>query len=107
MDEGTRQGSPQLAGPPGEPKTPEGEPKSPEQIRHDIEQTRVELGDTVEAIARKTDVKSRAQEAVADVKQTAQERVAVAKQSAQRNPVPFAVAGALAAAFVLWRLSSR
>jgi Protein of unknown function (DUF3618) len=97
VDEGTRQGSPQLA----------DEQKTPDEIRRDIEQTRVELGDTVEAIARKTDVKSRAQERVADVKQTAQQQVAVAKESAQRNPVPFAVAGALAAAFVLWRLSSR
>jgi hypothetical protein len=83
------------------------EQKTPDEIRRDIEQTRAELGDTVEAIAYKTDVKSRAQERVAYVKTTAQERVAVAKESAQRNPMPFAVGGALLAAFVLWRLSSR
>ena len=37
-----------------------GETKSPEQIQADIEQTREELGDTVEALAEKTDVKAQA-----------------------------------------------
>lgn len=34
--------------------------RTPDEIRSDIEQTREDLGDTVEALAAKTDVKSRA-----------------------------------------------
>ena len=41
-----------------------GENKSPEQIRADIEQTREQLGDTVEALAEKTDVKAQAKQYV-------------------------------------------
>jgi Protein of unknown function (DUF3618) len=36
------------------------------QIREEIEQTRAEMGDTVDALAHKTDVKSRVKESVAD-----------------------------------------
>ena len=36
--------------------------KSPEQLRAEIEETREDLGDTVEALAAKTDVKKRARE---------------------------------------------
>ena len=38
------------------------ETRSPEEIRADIEQTREEVGDTVEALAAKTDVKAQARE---------------------------------------------
>ncbi len=36
------------------------EPKTPAEIRAEIDQTREELGDTVEALAEKTDVKAQA-----------------------------------------------
>lgn len=38
--------------------------KSPEEIRRDIEETREDLGDTVDALSAKTDVKARAQGAI-------------------------------------------
>jgi hypothetical protein len=40
-------------------------PETPEELRDDIERTRRDLGDTVAALADKTDVKSRAKERVA------------------------------------------
>jgi Protein of unknown function (DUF3618) len=43
--------------------------RSPEEIRADIEATRAELGDTVEALAGKTDVKARGQAKVEEVKE--------------------------------------
>ena len=62
------------------------ETKSPEQIRADIEQTRDELGDTVEALAEKTDVKAQAKNRISAVKDAAQtkrdEYAAKAKQAA-------------------------
>ena len=88
-----------------------GETQSPEQIRADIEQTREELGDTVEALAEKTDVKAQAKSRISAVKNTAQDKrdeyVAKAKQATpesaaagaqqltstvQDKPLPFAVA---------------
>jgi hypothetical protein len=40
--------------------------QDPSQIREEIEQTRAEMGDTVDALAHKTDVKSRVKESFAD-----------------------------------------
>ena len=79
--------------------------REPEEIRRDIESTRVEMGDTVEALAEKADVKTQAQRKAADV----QEKVAGARQSAvqkaRENPIPVAVAGALVAALILRRIA--
>ena len=47
-------------------------PEDPAQLRDDIERTRQDLGDTVAALAEKTDVKARAKEKVAEVKTKAQ-----------------------------------
>jgi ElaB/YqjD/DUF883 family membrane-anchored ribosome-binding protein len=46
-----------------------GEQRDPEQIRRDIEQTREELGDSVEALAAKADVKAQAKRQVEDRKE--------------------------------------
>jgi exopolyphosphatase/pppGpp-phosphohydrolase len=43
--------------------------RTPEQIRADIEQTRRELGDTVEELAAKTDLKAHAKAKIESVKQ--------------------------------------
>jgi ElaB/YqjD/DUF883 family membrane-anchored ribosome-binding protein len=102
------------------------EARSPEEIRADIEQTRDEVGDTVEALAAKTDVKGQAQQRIADAKATVQrkrdELTGKAKnttpQSAQQsgqqlvtkvreNPAPVAISGAALAGFVLGRLTGR
>lgn len=94
--------------------------QDPDAIRAQIEQTRGEMGETIEAIGYKTDVKSRARESVSektdaikskvggvvgrandatpsggDVKQGAQQAVSVAES----NPLGLAV-GAVAAGFV-------
>jgi ElaB/YqjD/DUF883 family membrane-anchored ribosome-binding protein len=98
VDEGTRQGSPAVE-----------QAKSPEEIRADIDQTRIELGDTVEALGRKTDVKSQAREKVDEIKQrvssatptSAHEAGAVAK----RNPLPLAIGAAVAMGFLIGRIT--
>ncbi len=59
------------------------EARTPEEIRADIESTREDLGDTVEALAGKTDVKGRAQSKVDEVKGRAQQKVAEVKTAAK------------------------
>lgn len=54
--------------------------KTPDEIREEIEQTREQLGDTVEALGAKTDVKGRAQEKVEEVKGTARAKVEEVKE---------------------------
>jgi hypothetical protein len=56
------------------------EERSPEQIRADIDRTREELGDTVEALAEKTDVKARAQAGAVQV-----------QAKVKQDPKPFAI----------------
>jgi hypothetical protein len=53
----------------------EDEARTPDEIRADIDRTREGLGDTVEALAAKTDVKGQAKAKVADVKSNAQAKV--------------------------------
>jgi len=123
VDEATRQGRPAV-----EPPAAAGteEQKSPEEIRRDIEQTREDLGDTVEALAAKTDVKAQARDRVESIKQTAQQKreefttkarsatpesaqssVKTVADKAQSNPLPFAIGGALLAGFLIGRITSR
>jgi ElaB/YqjD/DUF883 family membrane-anchored ribosome-binding protein len=99
------------------------EVKTPTEIREEIDQTREELGDTVEALAEKTDVKAQAKAKVDDVKYQAKSKVEdvkakakeVAPESPQegiqqaqslvkQNPKPVAIAGTLIVLFVLWRV---
>jgi len=54
-------------------------PTKPEALRREIEQTRAELGETVEALAARADVKARAHEAVDDVKQRARDAAGEAR----------------------------
>jgi ElaB/YqjD/DUF883 family membrane-anchored ribosome-binding protein len=100
--------------------------RSPEEIRADIEETREEVGDTVEALAAKTDVKGQAQQRIADVKQNLhdkrEELTAKAKSSSppaaqqggqklvakvQDNPTPYAIGGAAVAGLLIGRLIGR
>ena len=87
--------------------------EDPEVIRRDIERTRERMGDTVDALGYKADVKSRTKEAVSDrvsaikdkvggatpstgdVKQGAQRSVGIAKE----NPLGLAI-GATAVGFI-------
>ena len=94
--------------------------QDPSAIREEIEQTRVEMGDTVEAIGYKTDVKSRAKESVQDKVSGVRERITGVKDStpstgdvkhgaqkavgvAQANPLGLGVA-ALAGGFLIGML---
>src|SRR5437016_2127277 len=66
--------------------TPESTPQTtPEEIQREIEQTRERLGETVEELAAKADVKTRAQAKVADVKARARIRAAEASERVRRN----------------------
>ena len=71
--------------------------QTPEEIRREIEQTRRELGDTVDALSHKADVKEQAR----IKKEEAKERV-------KANPTPLATAiGGGIAVLVLLRLLRR
>ena len=61
--------------------TPENtEPDSPEALRAEIDETREQLGDTVEALAAKTDVKARAEDRVEGIKQDARAKADEVKE---------------------------
>jgi Protein of unknown function (DUF3618) len=100
--------------------------KDPEQIREEIEATRRQLGDTVEALAYKGDVKARMREKIGATKQSATAKkddlivkargvspdtvttgATQATQKAKENPLPVAALGAFATGFVLGRLTKR
>jgi ElaB/YqjD/DUF883 family membrane-anchored ribosome-binding protein len=114
------------AGPTPAPAESSEEAKTHAEIRAEIDQTREELGDTVEALAEKTDVKAQAKAKVEDVKTQAKAKVEEVKAKAaeaapespqegvqqvqtlvKQNPKPAAIAGAALVLFVLWRLLRR
>ncbi len=118
MDEDTSTAGPQLS--------EEGGPRSPGEIRADIEQTREEVGDTVEALAAKTDVKAQARARVDEIKanvhakadeakakareaapSSAQEGASVVAAKAKENKLALMGAGALLAAFLIGRRTAR
>jgi Protein of unknown function (DUF3618) len=70
--------------------------KDPEQIQREIEETRRELGDTVEALAAKADVKAQVHS-----------RVESTKASARSHVVPLAVVGVCLVGLVAWRVAAR
>jgi len=69
------------------PSTTSGEPTSgdPAEIRADIERTRTELGDTVEALAAKADVKARARIAAGDLKVRAKELAGTGRRALRQR----------------------
>lgn len=87
--------------------------KDPSEIREEIEQTRTEMGDTVEALGYKADVKGRAKDNIADKRDRLKERIGGStpdagevKQGAKRavgvaqeNPIGLAI-GSVAVGFV-------
>ena len=71
--------------------------QTPEELRHQIERTRQELGETVDALSHKADVKEQARLKKDEVRQRVSE-----------NPVPLvAVAGGIVALVVLLRVIRR
>jgi|tagenome__1003787_1003787.scaffolds.fasta_scaffold19875091_2 hypothetical protein len=103
------------------------DPEDPQQLRVEIERTRQELGDTVAALAEKTDVKARAKEKVAEVRQNVDaKRVELmsrtgrepssdggpstavqVREKAEQNPVPTAALAAFVGGFLFGRLTKR
>lgn len=73
MDEGQGRGGPAMNG--------EAADRTPEEVRAEIEVNRAELGDTVEALVAKTDVKGQAKQAVTDAKATVADKAADIKQT--------------------------
>ncbi len=124
MDEATSEGRPTVTSPADEGAD---QAKSPEEIREEIQQTRVQMGDTVEALAEKTDVKAQTRQRISAVKDTAQQKkqefVSKAKRSTpnsasagvqqvaatvQQKPVPFTAGGAFVGGLlVAWLLGRR
>jgi flagellar biosynthesis GTPase FlhF len=89
------------------------EPVDPDQLRGEIADAREDLGDTVEALAAKTDVKAQAKEkveegkdAVRDQQARAEAKLGEVSEQAKKNPVPFA-AGGVVALFLLILLLRR
>jgi hypothetical protein len=101
-------------------------PEDPSELRAEIERTRLELGDTVAALAEKTDVKTRAKQKVAEVRHTVTEKRAAlmgrtresspdgassaavqVRAKAQENPAPTAAVAAFVGGFVLGRITKR
>jgi chromosome segregation ATPase len=68
-------------------------PRGPEEIREEIEQTREELGETVEALAAKTDVKAQARSRIEELKRRA--------RAVTANPAAMKKVGAVAVVVVL------
>ncbi len=121
MDQAASKGRPAVSA-----AADEGGRKTPEVIEAEIEQTREELGDTVEALAAKADVKAQAKERIATIKNAAQQKkddvagrareatpdsaAAGAHQVAttvKSKPLPFAAVGAFAAGVLVGRLLAR
>jgi hypothetical protein len=111
---------------------PEAAPKasdaarSAEEIRADIDATREDMGDTVEALAAKTDVKGQAKARVQEAKKTvaakreayagkarsatpddAQQAGRQALATVKANPAPVAIGGAVLIGFLLGKATSR
>ena len=104
-------------------------PETPAELRAEIERTRQDLGDTVAALAEKTDVKARAKEKVAEVKTNVNEKkaqlmsrgsgseggsssggsaaVTQVKTKAQQNPVPTAALAAFVGGWLFGRITKR
>jgi Protein of unknown function (DUF3618) len=85
-------------------------PMTADEIEQEIERTRERLGETVDELAAKADVKTRAQVKAAEVKARARDRAAEAYGRVRQSQVvqrrwPLAVAAGvlLAGSVVIWR----
>ncbi len=100
--------------------------RDPEQIQHEIEQTREQLGETVEALAAKTDVKTQVKQKLHSTKESVSQRseelagkardaspesagaaASQASRKARENPLPVAAIGAFAVGFLAGRITKR
>jgi hypothetical protein len=80
-----------------------------EALRREIERTRAELGETVEALSHKADVKTQAREKAEQAKEQARQKADLAKKQTRENPalpIAAAIAGALVVLLVIRRRRS-
>lgn len=83
-------------------------PTDQDELREQIAQTRAELGDTVEALSEKADVKAQASAKVEEGKQELRDKQAEVKAEVKENPAPYAGAlGALVGLILLVLLLRR
>lgn len=80
--------------------------RTSEQVQEEIEHTRAEMGDTVAALAEKTDVKRQAHKALDNAKLTASGTGARIKEVVGTHRLALAGAGVLAAAALIARRRS-
>jgi Protein of unknown function (DUF3618) len=104
----------------------EQQTRDPQEIRDDIEQTRTELGETVETLAHKADVKAQAKAKVDEVKgkagdkrdetvervkraapDSAGQAASTVAGKARENRTPLVVAGVALGAFLVGRATAR
>jgi hypothetical protein len=109
-----------------EDRTSQQQPADPAQLRAEIERTRRDLGDTVAALAGKTDVKGRAKAKVSGIRHNVNEKrtelIGKARESspdgassaavrvrgkAQENPVPTAATAAFVGGLLIGRFIKR
>lgn len=100
--------------------------EDPEQIQREIEQTREQLGDTVEALARKADIKAQAKQRIDQTRTSITEKkqrvfakakqgspdsastaATQATQKARENPLPLAATAAFLVGFLAGRKRRR
>jgi hypothetical protein len=82
--------------------------QTPEELRAEIERTRRELGDTVDALSHKADVKEQARLKKEELQQQARAKKDEVQHRVSANPGPFvAIIGGGIAVLVLLRLIRR
>ncbi len=125
MDQDPGTGSAAMTGA-SDHQSPNTGTRDPAQIEREIERTREQLGETVEALAHKTDVKAQATQKIEHAKASASEKreqllgkakqalpdsaasaASQASQKARENPVSLAALGAFAAGFLAGRMLKR
>lgn len=80
--------------------------RTPDQVREEIEQTRAEMGETVAALAAKTDVKRQAHKAIDNAKVTASGTAAQLKDTISTHRMAVAGVGLLAVVVLIARRAS-
>jgi len=124
MDQDERAEGAAMSAPAGPEDTQET--RSPEEIRADIDKTREEVGDTVESLTAKTDVKAQARDRIDEIKGNVRAKAGEAKAKAQsatpesaqqggqqlvakvrENPAPVVLGAAVLVAFLLGRRTVR
>ena len=88
-----------------EPSAPDAARPERQAILDDIERTREQMGQTVEALAAKADVKAQARRKAALLTATARQEIRSAVTAGQRRPGLIVVAAGVGAGLITWVLT--